>query len=136
MKANQAAPRNVDEYIADFPQGVRTVLQHVRSTIRKAMPGAEEVISYKIPAYKLNGRTVLYFAGWKEHFSLYPSTDRLVAAFRDELAPYEVSGKGTIRFRLSEPVPVRLIAGIAKFRVKESGERVRTKAPRAGAKQR
>lgn len=123
MKAAQAGPRNIDEYIAGFPKDVRAVLQRVRSTIRKAMPGAEEVIAYRIAAFKLNGRTLLYFAGWKEHYSLYPSTDRLVAAFKDELAPYELSGKGTIRFPLSEPVPVRLISGIAKFRVKESGVR-------------
>ena len=95
------------------------MLERVRSTIRQAMPGAEEAISYRIQAFKLRGRCVLYFAGWKQHYSLYPSKDRLVAAFKDDLAPYEVNGKGTIRFPLSEPVPVRLIAGIAKFRAKE-----------------
>ena len=76
-----------------------------------------------MPTFKLNGRYVLYFAGWKQHYSLYPSTDRLVAAFKDDLAPYEVSGKGTIRFPLSEPVPVKLITGIAKFRAKEVKQR-------------
>ena len=91
----------------------------MRRTIRAAGPAAEEAISYKIPAFKLRGRTVLYFAGWKAHYSLYPSTSRLIAAFKEDLAPYEVNGKGTIRFPLSEPVPVRLIAGIAKFRAKE-----------------
>ena len=86
------------------------------------MPKAEEVISYKIPAYKLRGGPVLYFAGWKQHYSLYPATGSLAAAFKDDLAPYELS-KGTIRFPLSEPVPVRLISRIAKFRAKEAGER-------------
>jgi uncharacterized protein YdhG (YjbR/CyaY superfamily) len=81
------------------------------------------VISYQMPAFKLNGRYVLCFAGWKQHYSLYGSTAPLVAAFKDELAPYEVNGKGTIRFPLSEPVPVKLIAGIAKFRAKEVGAR-------------
>jgi uncharacterized protein YdhG (YjbR/CyaY superfamily) len=119
MKANAAAPKNVDEYIAGFPRSVQTVLKRVRTTIRKAVPGAEEAISYQMPTFKLNGRYVLYFAGWKQHYSLYPSTDPLVAAFKDDLAPYEVSGKGTIRFPLSEPVPVKLINGIAKFRAKE-----------------
>jgi uncharacterized protein YdhG (YjbR/CyaY superfamily) len=98
----------------------------VRSTIRKALPRAEEVISYQIPAYKLGG-VVLYFAGWKQHYSLYPATERLVAAFKDELAPYELS-KGTIRFPLSRPVPVGLIGRIAKFRAKEVAERVKAKA--------
>ena len=85
------------------------------------------MISYQIPAYKLHGRPVLYFAGWKQHYSLYPSTAHLVAAFKDDLAPYEIS-KGTIRFPLSEPVPVRLIGGIAKFRAKEVAEREKAKA--------
>jgi uncharacterized protein YdhG (YjbR/CyaY superfamily) len=115
----QPAPVDMDEYIAGFPRTVRGVLQRVRRTIRAAVPAAEEAISYKIPAFKLRGHTVLYFAGWKAHYSLYPSTSRLIAAFKEDLAPYEVNGKGTIRFPLSEPVPVRLIAGIAKFRAKE-----------------
>jgi uncharacterized protein YdhG (YjbR/CyaY superfamily) len=89
-------------------------------------PKAEEVIAYGIPAYRLHGRRVLYFAGWKQHYSLYPATDRLVAAFKYELAPYEVS-KGTIRFPLSEVVPVKLIEGIARFRAKEAAEREKTK---------
>jgi uncharacterized protein YdhG (YjbR/CyaY superfamily) len=114
--------KSVDEYIISQPEAVRGVLKRVRSIIRKAVPGADEVISYQIPAYKLHGRPVLYFAGWKEHFSLYPSTDRLVAAFKDDLGTYEIS-KGTIRFPLSEPVPVKLIEGIAKFRAKEVTER-------------
>jgi uncharacterized protein YdhG (YjbR/CyaY superfamily) len=84
-----------------------------------ALPEAEEVISYQIPAYKLNGRAVIYFAGWREHYSLYPASGELKAAFKDELAPYEVS-KGTIRFPLSEPVPVKLIERITKFRAKET----------------
>ena len=123
MKAAQRSPRSIDEYIAGFPQPVQAVLERVRSTIRKAVPGAEEAISYQMPTFKLNGRYVLYFAGWKQHYSLYPSTDPLVAAFKDDLAPYEVSGKGTIRFPLSEPVPVKLITGIAKFRAKEVKQR-------------
>ncbi len=112
------AAKNVAAYIAGFPRPVRAVLKRVRSIIRKAVPGADEVISYQIPAYKLHGRTVLYFAAWKEHYSVYPSNTRLVAAFKNELAGYELS-KGTIRFPLSEPVPVKLIERIAKFRAKE-----------------
>jgi uncharacterized protein YdhG (YjbR/CyaY superfamily) len=84
------------------------------------VPGGEEAISYQIPTYKLNGRAVIYFAGFREHYSIYPSSRRLEAAFKDELAPYELSGKGTIRFPVGEPVPVKLIAAIAKFRAKEA----------------
>src|SRR6267378_2082836 len=118
--------KSVDEYIASQPEAVQRVLRRVRSTIRKAVPGADEVISYKIPTYKLHGRPVLYFAGWRQHYSLYPSTDHVVAAFKDDLAPYEVS-KGTIRFPLSQPVPVKLIGRIAKFRAKEVAEREKAK---------
>jgi uncharacterized protein YdhG (YjbR/CyaY superfamily) len=78
------------------------------------------VISYGIPAYRLEGRVAIYFAGWKSHYSIYPANARLVAAFKDDLAPYEVNNKGTIRFPLSEPVPVRLIARLAKFRAQEA----------------
>ena len=80
---------SVDEYIASHPDAVQAVLKRVRRAIRKALPGAEEVISYKIPAYKLHGRAVLYFAGWKQHYSLYPAGDQLVAAFREDLGPGE-----------------------------------------------
>jgi uncharacterized protein YdhG (YjbR/CyaY superfamily) len=111
---------SVDEYIAAQPEAVRDILSRVRSIIRESVPEAEELISYKIPAYKLHGRPVLYFAGWKKHYSLYPVTERVVAAFKDELAAYEVN-KGTIRFPLSQPVPVKLIEHIAKFRANESG---------------
>jgi uncharacterized protein YdhG (YjbR/CyaY superfamily) len=121
--------KSVDQYIASHPEPVQRVLRRVRSTIRKAVPEAEELISYEIPTYQLRGRAVLYFAGWSQHYSLYPSTDRLVAAFKDQLTPYEVS-KGTIRFPLSEPVPVKLIEGIAKFRAKEVAEREKAKAAR------
>ena len=110
---------NVDEYISAQPETAQVVLQLVRSTLRKALPGVEEVISYKIPAYRLHGGIVLYFAGWKQHYSLYPAGERMITAFRNQLASYKVS-KGTIRFPLSEPVPVKLIERIAKFRAKEA----------------
>jgi uncharacterized protein YdhG (YjbR/CyaY superfamily) len=127
MKADQASPKNIDAYIAGFPRDVQRILKRVRGTIRKAMPGAEEVISYRIPAYKLHGRTVLYFAGWKRHYSLYPYNARVAAAFRDDVASYEVS-KGTIRFPLGEPVPLKLIEGIARFRAREAAGGGRAKA--------
>jgi uncharacterized protein YdhG (YjbR/CyaY superfamily) len=128
MKTDRRGPRNIDEYIAGFPPAVQSALEQVRSTIRKAVPRAEEAISYQIPAYKLHGRVVLYFAGWKQHYSIYPATAHLVAAFKDELAPYEFNNKGTIRFPLAKRVPVRLIAGIAKFRAKEVAGREKAKA--------
>jgi uncharacterized protein YdhG (YjbR/CyaY superfamily) len=125
--------KSVDDYIASQPEAAKGALGRVRSTIRKAVPGAAEVISYQIPTYKLNGLAVLYFAGWKEHYSLYPATDHLLAAFKDALAPYEVN-ESTIRFPLAKPVPVTLIEAIAKFRAKEVAGRAKARA--AGAKRR
>jgi uncharacterized protein YdhG (YjbR/CyaY superfamily) len=110
--------KSVDEYIGAQAPAVQEALLQVRSAIHKAMPEAEEVISYKMPTYKLHGSRVIFFAAWKDHFSLYAATDRVLAAFKRELAPYEVD-KGTIRFPLSQPVPVKLIERIAEFRAKE-----------------
>jgi uncharacterized protein YdhG (YjbR/CyaY superfamily) len=121
--------KSIDEYISQRPRGAQPVLERVRRTIRKALPAAEEAISYQIPVFKLQGERVVYFAAWKEHYSLYPANERLVAAFKDELAALEVS-KGTIRFSLSRPVPVRLIAGIAKFLAKEAAARAAAKRAR------
>jgi uncharacterized protein YdhG (YjbR/CyaY superfamily) len=112
----------VSQYIARFPRPVQATLKRVRAAIRKAIPGAEETISYGIPAFRLQGRTIIYFAGWKQHYSIYPANARLVAAFRDELEPYEINNKGTIRFPLTEPVPAKLIEGLAKFRAKEAAQ--------------
>jgi uncharacterized protein YdhG (YjbR/CyaY superfamily) len=119
VKTTAAAPKNSDEYIAGFPPRVRAVLRRVRSAIRKAIPGAEEAISYQTPTYKLNGRPVIYFSGWKEHYSLYPADTRVIAAFEKQLTHYDYNGKGTLRFPLNEPVPETLIAAIAKFRAKD-----------------
>ena len=127
MRADQGQPKNIDDYIAGFPPAVQRVLKTVRKTIRKTLPGAEESISYRIPTYKINGRYVIYFAGFKQHYSLYPVNDRLVAGIK-EAAPYEVNTRGTIRFPLSEPVPVRLIARIARLRAKDVAAREKAKA--------
>ena len=125
----KAAFKSVSEYIASQPEPAQGVLKRVRSTIRRALPGAEESISYRIPTYKLHGDPVIYFAGWKRHFSLYPVTAKVVVACKGELASYEVK-KGTIRFLLSDPVPVMLIERIAKFRAKEVAKRERAKLDR------
>jgi len=119
--------KSVPEYIAGQPKNVQAVLKRVRSIIRKALPGAEEVISYGIPAYRLHSRPVLFLAGWKEHYALYPGNGHFVTALKADLAPYDIS-KGTIRFPLSDPVPAKLIERIAKLRAKEVAERAKAKA--------
>jgi uncharacterized protein YdhG (YjbR/CyaY superfamily) len=113
---------SVDEYIAAQPEAARQALELVRTAIRKAVPKADESISYKIPTYKLHGERLLYFAGWKQHYSLYPATKTMLAMLKDDLKPYDVV-KSTVRFPLAEPVPVKLIAKVAKFRAKEVTEK-------------
>lgn len=116
----------VDAYIAKHPAEVQAVLQRVRRVIRKALPGAEEAISYQIPAYKRDGQYVVYFAGWKHHWSLYPVTELVRATLGLELASYEVS-KGTVRFPLAEPVPARLVERIVRQLAKAADVRERAK---------
>jgi uncharacterized protein YdhG (YjbR/CyaY superfamily) len=118
---------SVDDYIAAQPKEAQPTLQRVRGAIRKALPGAEEVISYQIPAYKLRDSVVIYFAGFKQHFSIYPAGAKLIAAMKDELEPYEYNNKGTIRFPLDGAAPVGLIGRIAKFLAQESSKRARAK---------
>jgi uncharacterized protein YdhG (YjbR/CyaY superfamily) len=112
----------VSAYLAAQPPHSRPALELVRQTIRKALPRAEEAISYGIPAFKVDGRVVVFFAGWKAHYSLYPVTGAVAEALADVLKPYERS-KGTVRFPLDERVPVRLVARIAKLLAKAAAER-------------
>jgi uncharacterized protein YdhG (YjbR/CyaY superfamily) len=114
--------KSVSEYISAQPKAVQSALKAVRAAIRQALPGAEEAISYKMPTYKLDGVAVIYFAAWKAHVSIYPASAKLLAFFRKDLAGAAIN-KSTIRFPLAEPVPAKLIARIAKFRVKELAER-------------
>jgi uncharacterized protein YdhG (YjbR/CyaY superfamily) len=125
--------QSVDQYLKQQPDAARKQLERVRRAIQKAVPRAEEAISYQIPAFKLDDRALLYFAGWKEHFSLYPATAGVVARFGKALEGHLVS-KGTLRFALSEPVPSRLIAGIASQRASEVAELGARKGARGTAK--
>ena len=118
--------QSVEQYISSHPVETQAVLQRVRQILGKAVPGAKEVISYQIAALEKDGTYVVYFAGWKKHYSLYPVGASVGAAFKAELEPYERS-KGTVRFPLSEPVPAKLIAGIAKALAKEASARALAK---------
>jgi len=114
---------SVDAYLAAQPEEARPILEAVRAAIRAALPTAEETISYQIPAYRVAGSTAIFFAGWKSHYSLYPVSDALLAAFAGELQPFEVE-KGTIRFPLGEQVPSGLIGRIAAFKAEEVSAKV------------
>ena len=106
----------IDEYIAGFPEATQKSLNKLRSTIRKVVPKAEETISYGIPTFKINGRYVIYFAGYKNHVSVYPAP-RENPEFKKELAVYK-GGKGTVQFPLDKPLPLDLISRMAAFRLK------------------
>ena len=136
MAATRSRPRvaSVRGYIASKPKASRASLEAVRRAILKAIPNAEEGLAYQMPAYTLNGVGVLYFAGWKSHYSLYPASDALVEAFAKELAPYERT-KGTLKFPLSEPVPIRLIERIAKFRLQQVTTRAGTTGRHKGGQE-
>lgn len=110
-------PVSVDAYIQSFPKDVQAVLQTVRTAILEAAPEAEEIISYAMPAYKTGGKAVVYFAGYKSHVGFY-ATPTGHSAFEKKLAKYK-QGKGSVQFPLSEPMPLKLIAAITRFRVKE-----------------
>jgi uncharacterized protein YdhG (YjbR/CyaY superfamily) len=120
MRANQAAPQNIDEYIAGFPNDIQEVLQKIRMTIRQASPEAEETISYQMPTFTLKGNLV-HFAAFKKHIGFYP-TPTAIEKFKNELSLYE-GAKGSVRFPMNEPIPFDLIGEIVKFRVKEKLQR-------------
>ena len=120
-------PMSVDEYIATQPEEVRPKLERVRAAIRKAVPEAVEGIAYRMPGYKLHGKPMLYFGGFKKHYSLFAASGTFFAELEAELKGYELR-KGTVHFPLTEPVPVRLIARIAKLRA--AGITARAKSTR------
>jgi uncharacterized protein YdhG (YjbR/CyaY superfamily) len=125
MRTNQTAPKNIDEYIAAFPEDVRKILEKIKLTIRKAAPDAEEAIKYQIPTFTLKGNLV-HFAAYKNHIGVYPAPSG-INEFKKELSVYE-RGKGTLRFPLDKPIPFKLIGKIVKFRVKKNLERAKEKA--------
>lgn len=117
--------KDIDDYIARFPENVQQMLQQLRGAIREAAPEAIETISYQMPAYKLNG-ILVYFAGYKNHIGFYP-TSRGIEAFKTELSTFTWS-KGTVQFPLDKPIPVGLITKIVKFRAVENMEKLKKRA--------
>jgi uncharacterized protein YdhG (YjbR/CyaY superfamily) len=98
---------NVDDYIGSFPEDVQVILEEVRRRIRNVAPSADELITYEIPALAIDGRSLVHFAAWKHHISLYP-VPAADGAFGRELERYR-AGKGTLSFPLQEPIPYDLI---------------------------
>ena len=107
----------VDEYIALQPPSIKAGLDLIRKTIKTAAPGAEEIISYQMPAYRLKGM-LAFFSAAKKHYGFYP-TARPIFALRDKLKSYETS-KGAVRFPMDKPIPVKLITAMVKWKVREN----------------
>src|SRR5580765_6965199 len=122
MKTKPTKPETIAGYIAGFPPRVQKLLRKVRATVRKAAPGAQEGISYRIPVFTLKGDLV-YFAAFKKHLGLYPRVSG-IRKFKKELSGYK-SAKGSVQFPLDRPLPYGLIGKIVKFRVKENLMRAR-----------
>jgi len=118
---------HIDQYVAMFPPSTQTILEQLRVTIRNAVPEAEEVISYQMPAYKYFG-VLVYFAAYKNHIGFYPTASG-IEAFKVELAGYK-GAKGSVQFPIDQPIPFDLIAQIVEFRVQENQEKAALKRKR------
>ena len=109
--------RDIDEYIAAFPPDVQAVLAKIRATVRRAAPPAEEIISYRMPAFRQGG-ILVYFAAFRKHIGLYPPV-RGDAALEKSIAPW-AGPKGNLQFPLDQPIPYDLIGRIVKLRLKQN----------------
>ena len=118
------APTSVEDYLAGLPARSRAALERLRRTIKTAAPGATEAISYGMPAFKDQGRSLVAYAAFKDHCSLFPMSTAVIEADREELGPY-VSGKGTLRFTPERPIPAALVKKIVKARLAENEARRR-----------
>ena len=117
-------PNGVEEYLAALPKEYRDALEKLRKTIRAAAPHATETISYQMPAFKEHDRLLVSYAAFKDHYSLFPMSGKVIEALGEELKPY-ASGKGTIRFSPDEPLPVALVKKVVKVRLEENEARRR-----------
>ena len=118
MLTSKPAPGNIDEYCNGFPKETQQLLAQLRTTIRKCAPGAIEIISYGMPAFKLNNKPLVYFAAYKNHIGFYPGASPVIV-FKNELKVYKTS-KGAIQFPLDKPLPLALVKKIVKYKVSEN----------------
>jgi uncharacterized protein YdhG (YjbR/CyaY superfamily) len=125
-----AAPTTVDEYIAAFSPEVQSILQRVRKVVCEAAPAAQEVISYRMPAFKQRG-ILVYFAAFKNHIGLYPPASG-DPGIEEAIAPY-AGDKGNLRFPFDRPIPYDLIARVTAFRLKQNLAKVAIKRKKASS---
>jgi uncharacterized protein YdhG (YjbR/CyaY superfamily) len=130
MKRTRLAVSDVDAYLRALPADMRSVLTKLRRAIRSAAPGAEELISYQMPAYRQDGPLV-YFAAFKDHCSLFPASKSILKRFAAELSGFDASG-GTIRFTPARPLPGNLVRRIVSARVKENASKRAARTTKGG----
>lgn len=133
-ESGSAGPGSIDEYLATVPAETRVVLERLRRTIRAAAPEAEEVISYKMPAFRQDG-VLVYFAAFEDHCSFFPGSVVTQAQFAKELKPF-AAGKGTVHFTPEHPLPASLVTRIVKARLAENKARAAAKAGRVSKRSR
>ena len=122
MESTNPKPKTIDEYLADVNADHRGVLEKLRKAIHAVAPKAEECISYGIPAFRLNGRPLVFFGAWANHCAFYPGSSTMLKKFRNELRDFQTS-KGTLRFSPDKPVPVALVKKLLKARIAENNAR-------------
>jgi len=115
MASAERKPRTIDEYLAGVKPDQRAALEELRRTIRAAAPKAEECISYGLPAFRLDGRSLVFFAAWANHCSFYPGSSATLKKFRDDLRGFQTS-KGTVRFSPDKPLPHAVVKKLIKAR--------------------
>lgn len=125
MDSKKSGINSIDEYIATFPKDIQKILQELRATIKAAAPDAEEKISYQMPTFFMNGNLV-HFAAFKKHIGFYP-TPSGIEAFQKELSVYD-GAKGSVQFPIDEPMPLKLISRIVKFRAAENIKKAKIKS--------
>ncbi|MDB6109611.1 MAG: hypothetical protein JWR69_1361 [Pedosphaera sp.] len=117
MKSDRTTPKDIDSYIAGFPEDIQALLKKLRKVIHESAPGATECIKYQIPTFLFHGNLV-HFAAFKKHIGFYPTRSG-TEKFKSDSSDYDCS-KGTIRFPLDKPIPFKLVSKIVAFRVRET----------------
>jgi uncharacterized protein YdhG (YjbR/CyaY superfamily) len=121
MDSAKKKVKTIDDYLANVKRDHRKTLQKLRQTIQTAVPSAKECISYGIPAFRLNGRLLVFFGAWANHCALYPGSATTLKNFQNELRNFQTS-KGTIRFSPDKPLPVALVKKLVKARIEENND--------------
>jgi uncharacterized protein YdhG (YjbR/CyaY superfamily) len=119
MALTKQKPRTIDAYLGGVSPAKRALLQKLRKTIRAVAPKAEECISYGIPAFRLNGRALVFFGAWANHCAFYPGSSTTLKKFRGDLKGFQIT-KGTIRFSPDNPLPITLVKKLVKARIAEN----------------